>query len=175
MNRLLFLIFLFTIGFFGFASCNQSKTETVQNRTVFQLHTPGDYVVVEQNIVDNYMLIKSKHNSETISICGGGNLDFCYNQNGSIVIDTARFDETGAAYVLPLYVKGSTYGAEETYIIYKEYQQGLYWLVYKIPFDRIEICDVNGDGFSEIIAHDGEGGHSYSFCQGLLINGNRLK
>ena len=82
----------------------------------------------------------------------------------------ANFDETGVSYVLPLYVKGSTYGAVEYYIIYREDCEGLYWYVYKFPFSNMIVRDANEDGFSEIITYEDSDSSTYSFKHGELYN-----
>ena len=168
----MFILILF-IFLFGTSSCNTANNDIITNRTVLPLVSDSgsnDSLIVIQNLSENFMMVYTKHNDAVISICGGGNIDFCYTDGNSISIDSAYFDEIGVSYVLPLYVKGSTYGAIEYYVIYREDCESLYWYVYKLPFSNLVIHDANEDGFSEIITYVDSDSSIYSFKQGHLYN-----
>ena len=171
MNNRMMLIILTVFFLFGFSSCNTANNDNHQNRISFNLilkNNPNDSLIVIQDLSENYMMVLTKHNDDVLSICGGGNIDFCYTNNDFIIIDSAILDETGESYVLPLYVKGSTYGAVEYYIIYREYCKSLFWYVYKLPFSNMVINDVNEDGFSELITFSDSDSLIYSFKNGCL-------
>ena len=172
-NRLLFVV-QFVISFIGISSCNTANNNDLTNRIALPLVSDSgstDSLVVIQNLSENYMMVSTKHNDRVISLCGGGNIDFCYTDSNSIAIDSAYFDETGVSYVLPLYVIGSTYGAIEYYVIYRDdYLLYTYWNVYKLPFSRLVIRDVNEDGFSELITYEKSDSLVYSFKHGQLYN-----
>ena len=164
-------IILPAVMLFVFLSCETKNNCHRQNQIVFPLisdNASNDSLVVIQNLFENYIMVLTKHNDEVISICGGGNIDFCYSDRNSIIIDSVRFNETGESYVVPLYVKGSTYGAIEYYIIYREYCESLYWYVYKPPFSNLFIHDVDEDGFSELITYGDSDSSIYSFKHGQL-------
>lgn len=166
-NRTLFII-LCAIVLSGFGSCRTIVREDEQRRVEVSLCTPNDSLVIVQNLKGNYIMVQTKHDNDIISICGGGNLDFCQRQDGSIIIDTAIFDGTGVSYVLPLYVKGSTFGAVESYVIYREYSESAFWLVCKLPFLNVEIMDADEDGISDVITYCGNDSTVYSFTNGCL-------
>jgi len=171
MNNRMILIILTAFFLFGFSSCNTSYNDNQQNQKAFRSilnNNQNDSLIVIQNMSENYMMVLTKHNDDVISICGGGNIDFCYTNNDAIIIDSAIFDETGESYVLPLYVKGSTYGAVEYYVIYREYCESPFWYVYKIPFSNMVINDTNGDGFSELITYRDSDSSIFSFKKGCL-------
>lgn len=173
MNNRLIYIILFVIFLFGISSCNTENNDNLTNRTVLPLVSnsgSNDSLIVIQNLSENYMMVFTKHNDAVISICGGGNIDLCYNDSNSIIIDSAYFDEIGVSYVLPLYVKGSTYGAIEYYVIYREDCVSSYWYIHKLPFSNLVIHDANDDGFSELITYDDSDSSIYSFRQGQLCN-----
>ena len=169
-NRIILMIMTAFI-FFCFSSCNIENNDNRQNRIVFNMilnDNLNDSLLVMQNLSGNYMMVFTKHNDDVISISGGGNLDFCHSNDGPIIIDSAKFDDTGKSYVLPLHVKGSTYGAVEYYIIYREYCESLFWYVYKLPFSNMVVYDANEDGFSELITYSESDSSIYSFCHGCL-------
>lgn len=171
-NRLIFIILLATI-LSVISSCNMTNNDNPRSRIVFPLisdNVSNDSLIAIQNLSENYMIVLTKHNDAVISICGGGNIDFCYTDSNSIIIDSAYFDGTGISYILPLYVKGSTYGAIEYYIIYREDCESLYWYVYKLPFSNLVIHDANEDGFAELITYGDSDSSIYSFKNGRLYN-----
>lgn len=171
-NRLLLTILL-VIFLLGVSSCNTANYNNLTNRTALPLvsyNGSNDSLIVIQNLSDNYMMVFTKHNDAVISICGGGNIDFCYTDSNSITIDSGYFDEVGISYVLPLYVIGSTYGAIEYYIIYRDDCESPHWNVFKLPFSNLVINDTNGDGFSELITHEDSGSSIFSFKHGQLYN-----
>ncbi len=171
MNNRITITALLVIILFGATSCNTANNDSLTNRTAFPLVSDSgstDSLVVIQNLSENYMMVSTKHNDWVISLCGGGNIDFCYTDSNSIAIDSAYFDETGVSYVLPLYVKGSTFGAIEYYVIYRECYSCTYWYVYKLPFSNLVIRDVNEDGFSELITYEKSDSSVYSFKHGQL-------
>lgn len=167
MRNALFMILCIMV-LSGLVSCQTPVRENEQSRVVVPLCTPNDSLEIVQNLKDDYMIVQTKHNNDIISICGGGNVDFCRRQDNSIVIDTVIFDETGVSYVLPLYVKGSTYGAVENYVIYREYGESAFWLVYRVPFSNVEFMDADEDGISDIIAYYANDSTVYSFTNGCL-------
>ena len=171
-NRLIFVV-QFVISFIGISSCNTANNNDLTNRIALPLVSDSgstDSLVVIQNLSENYMMVSTKHDDWVISLCGGGDIDFCYTDSNSITIDSTYFDETGVSYVLPLYVIGSTYGAIEYYVIYRECYLCTYWYVYKLPFTNLVIRDVNEDGFSELITYRDSDSLVYSFKHGQLYN-----
>lgn len=165
-NRILYLI-VFAMVLLGSVSCHSIVHKNDQIRVVVPLCTPNDSMVIVQNLKDNYIMVQTKRNNDIISICGGGNVDFCRRKDDSIIVDTAIFDETGVSYVLPLYVKGSTFGAVENYVIYREHSKGAFYIC-KLPFYNVEIMDVDKDGISDVIAYCANDCTVYSFTNGCL-------
>ena len=90
MNNRMIVIILTAFFLFVFSSCSTSNNDNQQNRKVFRSilnNNPNDSLIVIQNISENYMMVLTKHSDDVISICGGGNIDFCYTNNDSIIID----------------------------------------------------------------------------------------
>ncbi len=116
---------------------------------------------------ENTLIIRTKRDEDIISIAGYGNSENQVNENGSIVIDTLDFQMNAKKeYLLPTYIKGSTYGASIFYIVYYDSS----WQVFRVPFDRVNVRYEKKIGQSVIVEYKATGDSTlYKFKSGLLI------
>ena len=96
---------------------------------------------------------------------------FWYQKNLEIQMDTTPEKESILLYGRDVghYPEFDLF--EYYYVIYRDdYLLYTYWNVYKLPFSRLVIRDVNEDGFSELITYEKSDSLVYSFKHGQLYN-----
>jgi hypothetical protein len=148
---------------------NQSKVETSDSLNFVKIYYfDSDSIAtleILKNKVDNYILLRTKYHGSILSIAGEGNIDFEY---GILRLDTVSFTKNEQVYILPTYVYGSTYGALVYFLIYKENDD--MWQILRIPFDRLDVKDINKDGLSEIVQYAHNGNKIvYTFKNGIIV------
>jgi hypothetical protein len=101
-------------------------------------------------------MLEIKRRGYTTSVSGGYLSEFAVFNDSITVQDTIYpvvFWDNDTSYFVPTYVEGSTYGAVRYFVIYKK-NKGLGWEICKLPFDRIDVEDIDNDQISEIVAYD---------------------
>ncbi len=105
---------------------------------------------------EHFLMLEIKQREYTTSISGGYLLEFAVFNDSITVQDTIYpvvFSDNDTSYFVPTYVEGSTYGAVRYFIIYEE-NAVWGWEIYKLPFDRVEIEDIDNDQISEIVTYN---------------------
>lgn len=171
------LIFPFLIAILGCTFFNDSSkphnqkgkaevTGRQQIVQIFKLGTQGTTLELIRDESENSISLQTKRNDYFISKVGRGNSEFVENENGSVKIDTLFFTKNKVSYLITSYIKGSTYGAECYFMIYKNTE----WIVMALPFDRARFYDVDRDGLEEIIGYKSQVDSTiYTFNAGLLL------
>ena len=92
------------------------------------------------------------------------------SDNGDILFDTVCLYKDDTSYIIRLFDISSTYSAE-TWYVFSPYYSGMPdgpWSMYCLPFDRMNLRDVDGDGVSEIVAYSNRSDSTvYSFHKGV--------
>lgn len=163
-----------------FASCrhdsqpqNQQTGNTLQLVKTFPLSRISTLQLYRSADTDNYITLQLVDDDGKISeIMGMGNADFASSPD-SIMLQPLLLADSLPAYALYTYDRTSTYGSTTCYLVHpylKDFPEQ-YWTLFRIPFDILNIADVNGDGYSEIIRYP-DSRHSdssvYAFHDGIL-------
>ena len=164
MNRI-FGIVLLIIS----TSCSNSSTNDINKRFGEKYEHICSYPLSETdtlNIYQNkryydvdyehFLMLEIKRRGYTTSVSGGYLSEFAVFNDSITVQDTIYpvvFWDNDTSYFLPTYVEGSTYGAVRYFVIYEK-NEGLGWEICKLPFDRIDVEDIDNDQISEIVAYD---------------------
>lgn len=145
------------------------KIEVTVNQEVvqvFELGAQGATLELLKDESENAITIQTKKNNEIISKVGCGNSEYVKRDDGSINVDTLSFSKSNESYLVTAYIRGSTYGAECYFIVFKKTQ----WLVMALPFDRARLYDINQDGFDEIIEYKTQTDSTiHTFDSGLVM------
>ena len=127
-----------------------------------------------QNVDCNYISVYLRApDGQVDEFMGISNANFCTNDMGEITLDTVCFHPQEPSYILKTYDISSTFGAEHWYVLtpYYEGNPDSFWSLYRLPFDRLNARDVDGDGITEIICYNASQTSDstvYSFHRGLL-------
>lgn len=158
MKRTLFLAAILLL----FASCchdsqpqNQQPGNTLQLVKTFQLSDISTLQLFRSADSDNYITLQLVDDDGNISeIMGMGNADFASSPD-SIMLQPLLLADSLPAYALYTYDRTSTYGSTTCYLVHPYHKNfpEQYWTFFRIPFDILNIADVNGDGYSEIIRY----------------------
>ena len=151
------------------ASCSNPSTNDVDKRFGEKYEHIYSYPLSETdtlNIYQNkqyydgysehFLMLEIKQREYTTSVSGGYLSEFAVFNDSIKVQDTIYpvvFSDNDTSYFVPTYVEGSTYGAVRYFIIYEE-NESLGWEICKLPFDRVEIEDIDNDQISEIVAYN---------------------
>lgn len=176
MKRTLYLAAILLL----FASCrhdsqpqNQQTGNTLQLVKSFRLSDISTLQLCRSADTDNYITLQLVDDDGKISeIMGMGNADF---DSDSIILHPLLLADSLPAYALYTYDRTSTYGSTTCYLVHpylKDFPDQ-FWTLFRIPFDILNIADVNGDGYSEIIRYP-DPRHSdssvYAFHDGILTS-----
>lgn len=123
-----------------------SKQEVIQ---IFELGAQGATLELLKDESENSITLQTKRNAYLISKAGCGNSEFIKNEEGSVKLDTLTFSKDEQVYLVTSYIRGSTYGAECYFIVFKKSE----WLVMALPFNRARFYDLDQDGFDEIVEY----------------------
>ena len=150
-------------------SCSNSSTNDVNKRFGEKYEHIYSYPLSETdtlNIYQNkryynvdceyFLMLEIKQRGYTTSVSGGYLSEFAVFNDSITVQDTIYpvvFWDNDTSYFVPTYVEGSTYGAVRYFVIYEK-NEGLGWEICKLPFDRIDVEDIDNDQISEIVAYD---------------------
>lgn len=150
-------------------SCSNSSTNDVNKRFGEKYEHIYSYPLSETdtlNIYQNkrcydvdceyFLMLEIKRRGYTTSVSGGYLSEFAVFNDSITVQDTIYpvvFWDNDTSYFVPTYVEGSTYGAVRYFVIYEK-NEGLGWEICKLPFDRIDVEDIDNDQISEIVAYD---------------------
>ena len=150
-------------------SCSNSSTNDVNKRFGEKYEHIYSYPLSETdtlNIYQNkryydvdcehFLMLEIKRRGYTTSVSGGYLSEFAVFNDSITVQDTIYpvvFSDNDTSYFVPTYVEGSTYGAVRYFVIYEK-NEGLGWEICKLPFDRIDVEDIDNDQISEIVAYD---------------------
>lgn len=161
-----------------FAACrhdgqpqNQHTGNNLQLVKTFPLSRISTLQLYRSADTDNYITLQLVDDDGKISeIMGMGNADF---DSDSIVLQPLLLADSLPAYALYTYDRTSTYGSTTCYLVhpYMKDFPDQFWTLFRIPFDILNIADVNGDGYSEIIRYS-DPRHSdstvFAFHDGIL-------
>lgn len=125
---------------------SSEEHDVIQN---FKLGTRGTTLEIVKDDLENSIVLKTKRNNYLISVAGCGNCEVIKNKNGSVKLDTLTFTKEDTVYLITSYIRGSTYGAECYFIVFKKSE----WKVMALPFDRARFYDLDNDGFDEIVEY----------------------
>lgn len=133
---------------------------------VFELGSNGSILELLKDESENAITLQTKKNGEIISKVGCGNSAYVKREDGAIKVDTLSFSKSNDSYLVTAYIRGSTYGAECYFIVFKKTQ----WLVMALPFDRARLYDVDQEGFDEIVEYKSQADSAiHSFNSGLVV------
>jgi hypothetical protein len=151
------------------ASCSNPSTNDIDKRFGEKYEHIYSYPLSETdtlNIYQNkqyydgysehFLMLEIKQREYTTSVSGGYLSEFAVFNDSIKVQDTIYpvvFSDNDTSYFVPTYVEGSTYGAVRYFIIYEE-NESWGWEICKLPFDRVEIEDIDNDQISEIVAYN---------------------
>ena len=151
------------------ASCSNPSTNDVDKRFGEKYEHIYSYSLSETdtlNIYQNkqyydgysehFLMFEIKQREYTTSVSGGYLSEFTVFNDSITVQDTIYpvvFSDNDTSYFVPTYVEGSTYGAVRYFIIYEE-NESWGWEICKLPFDRVEIEDIDNDQIFEIVAYN---------------------
>jgi hypothetical protein len=127
-----------------------------------------------RNMDSNYICVSLlDQDGQVDEFMGISNANFCTNDKGEITLDTVCFHPQEPSYILKTYDISSSFGAEHWYVLtpYYEGNPDSFWSLYRLPFDRLNARDVDGDGITEIICYNASQTSDstvYSFHRGLL-------
>ena len=158
-------IFLLIIS----ASCSNSSTNDTDKRFGEKYKSIYSYPLSETdtlNIYQNkqyydgysehFLMLEIKQREYTTSVSGGYLSEFAVFNDTITIQDTIYpviFSDNDISYFVPTYVEGSTYGAVRYFIIYEE-NESWGWEICKLPFDKMEVEDIDNDQISEIVAYN---------------------
>ncbi|MGB3452679.1 MAG: hypothetical protein WBA59_02495 [Moheibacter sp.] len=176
-NLISFVFFVLVImGCAYFFNDKRNKPTEEGNRTKnancekliqsIELDSDGNVLELFKSEIENTITLQTKKNGTAISRVGCGNSEYINNEKGSIKLDSLKFSEKDKGYLITSYIKGSTYGAECYFIVFKRTQ----WLIMTLPFNRAKFYDTNQDGFDEIIEYKSQSDSIiYTFKSGLVL------
>lgn len=175
MKRAILPLALLVLGCTFFSEENKDTSQKNEKKQVpanqeliqvFELGTKGSILELLKDESENAITLQTKKNNEIVSKVGCGNSEYVKREDGSIKLDTLNFSKNEESYLITSYVRGSTYGAECYYIIFKKSQ----WLVMALPFDRAKLYDVDLDGFDEIVEYKSQTDSAiHRFNLGLIL------
>lgn len=123
-------------------------------------------------------MLTMMYGNEMQDFVGTGNTSFVRDSTDALILDTVEMAGVDC-YIVRTADNSSTYGAETWYIVYpcfREMTPGGPWALYQIPFDLLDVNDVDGDGESEIIHYVCDTNHTfmpadtYRFADGLMLS-----
>ena len=146
-----------------------AEEQTSISREIVQvlgLGTNGSTIELFKDESENSITLQTKKNDQIISKVGCGNSEYVKREDGSIKVDTLSFSKGKESYLITAYIRGSTYGAECYFIVFKKSQ----WLVMALPFDRARFYDADRDGFDEIVEYKSQTDSTiHTFNSGLVV------
>lgn len=152
---------------------DQQAGNTLQLVKSFPLSRISTLQLYRSADTDNYITLQLVDDDGKISeIMGMGNTDFASSPD-SIMLQPLLLADSLPAYALYTYDRTSTYGSTTCYLVhpYMKDFPDQFWTLFRIPFDILNIADVNGDGYSEIIRYS-DPRHSdstvFAFRDGVL-------
>ena len=171
MLLLLFIIWLWS-SFLQKINEASPKYNSFQNLTdkkvvqIIELGIKGSKLELLHDEYENSIFLQTKRNGDLISEIGRGNSEFIKDKDGTVSIDTLVFSMREHVYLITSYIKGSTYGAENYFLVFKK----LEWLIMALPFDRARFYDTDQDGFDEIVEYNSQIDSAiYTFSSGLIL------
>ncbi len=133
---------------------------------VYELGKKGSTLELLKDESENAITLQTKRNDYLISKVGCGNSEFIKDQDGFVKIDTLTFSKNEQVFLLRSYIKGSTYGAECYFMVFKKSE----WLIMALPFNRAQFYDLDHDGFDEIVGYKSQTDSAiYTFSAGLVL------
>jgi len=145
------------------------KTETTNGPEliqVFELDSLGNTLELLKDDKKDYILLQTKQNARIVNIAGSGYSEFALNENKNVELKKLKFPKENNCYLVEGYIYGSTYGAVCYFIVYGH----IGWLITPLPFDRVDVYDIDNDGYDEIIEYRRQGKQIlYTFERGLIL------
>lgn len=172
----LILLFLFFMAGCSFDSEKpyksleeDKKTETTNGPEliqVFELDSLGNTLELLKDDKKDCILLQTKQNEWIVNIAGSGYSAFALNEDESIELKKLKFPKENNCYLVEGYIRGSTYGAVCYFFVYRH----IGWLIAPLPFDRVDVYDIDNDGYDEIIEYRGQDKQVlYTFERGLIL------
>ncbi len=121
----------------------------------------------------NICMLAMMYGDDMQEFAGTGNTHFVRDTHGCIHLDTVLMGQHVTTYVVCTADNTSTYGAETWYIAYPyitDMPDGP-WCISQLPFDILEMKDIDGDGTTEIVSYADKYRQEcsvYSFFKGVL-------
>jgi hypothetical protein len=154
----------------------EGKLETIQSvekasasDTIHFLLENGEYGKSWLDIIadheSNEVIFLTRRDDWILSISGYGNTELVLTESGEAVVDTIDFGKDGMAeYVYRAFIRGSTYGAYFSYIVYANNE----WEVFRVPFDRSIVRYDEGSNDYLIVTYHNNDSTIYKFDAGIL-------
>lgn len=153
---ILFSILLAVLVSCGHPTTDKSTQSTSRELKSFRLSDSSTLLLSRNSADSNFItLTLLNEDGSTDALMGISNKDFILSDNGDILFDTVCLDKDDTSYILRLFDISSTYGAE-TWYVFSPYYSGMPdgpWSMNCLPFDLMNLRDVDGDGVSEIVAY----------------------
>lgn len=153
---ILFSILLAVLVSCGRPTSDKSSQFTSHEVKTFRLSDSSTLRLSRNTADSNLITLSLLYEDGSIdALMGISNKDFILSDNGDILFDTVCLYKDVTSYILRLFDISSTYGAE-TWYVFSPYYSGMPdgpWNMYCLPFDRMNLRDVDGDGVSEIVAY----------------------
>ena len=167
------------------AACCPAKDQSgdgVANNPLGAMEQQAEFQLSEASTLhlyegDGTVMVAITYGDEMQDFVGIGNSSLLHDSIGNIYLDTVQMAGV-ENYIVYTADNSSTYGAERWFIVYPCYREMAPegpWALYQIPFDLLEVDDVDGDGESEIVHMVRDTNHVlqadgfFRFADGMLL------
>ncbi len=176
------VFYIVLAAFMAVACCHSKDDTTAGNNPLGAMEQKAEFQLSEASALHLYegestVMVGITYGDEMQDFIGIGNSTLMRDSTGAIYLDTVQMAGVDC-YIVYTADVSSTYGAESWFVVYPSYREMAPdgpWSLYHIPFDLLQVADVDDDGETEIIQMVRDTNHAlqpagtFHFADGVLL------